>query len=131
MKRILVGVDGSNATAAALGWAGLLACVVGAEVVVANVFEPDQVEISPDRYENLTEEAERRLDTEWSDPLRDSRAPRRSLLLTGSLDALLEAAEDEDAGLVLVGQGLVAFEAPMTGCSGGPAARTATLNDAT
>ncbi|MGI8756041.1 MAG: universal stress protein [Acidimicrobiales bacterium] len=103
MKRILVGVDGSDAAAAALGWAGQLAHVVGAEVVVATVFEPDQAEVSPERYEELTQEAERLLDTEWSDPLSGSAAPRRSLLLTGHPDALIDAAEAEDADLVVVG----------------------------
>jgi len=103
VKRILVGVDGSDAAAAALGWAGRLAHVVGAEVVVATVFEPDQAEVSPDRYEELTRSAERLLDTEWSAPLSGSGAPRRSLLLTGPPDALLEAAEHQDVDLVVVG----------------------------
>jgi len=103
LKRILVGVDGSDTAAAALGWAGRLAHVVGAEVVVATVFQPDQAEVSPDRYEALTQSAERLLDTEWSEPLSGSGAARRSLLLTGQPDALLEAAEREDVDLVVVG----------------------------
>jgi nucleotide-binding universal stress UspA family protein len=103
LKRILVGVDGSDAAAAALGWAGRLAQLVGAEVVVANVFEAGQAEVSPARYQQLMLEAERRLDAEWSDPLRASTAPRRSVLRTGPPDVLLDAAEHEDADLVVVG----------------------------
>lgn len=103
LKRILVGVDGSAAAAAALGWAGRLAQLVGAEVVVANVFEPGQAEVSPARDQELMVEAERRLDAEWSAPLSGCAAPHRSVLLTGAPDVLLDAAEDEDADLVVVG----------------------------
>ena len=76
MKRILVGVDGSDASAAALGWAGRLARVNGAEVVVAHVFQPDQAELPPKRYDELRWDAERCLETEWVAPLR--RVRRRS-----------------------------------------------------
>lgn len=103
MKCILVGVDGSDAAAAALGWAGRLAHAVGAEVVVANVFESVQAEVSPGSYEGLKDDAGRHLAMEWSQPLTGSGVPHRPLLLTGSPDALLEAAEQEDADLVVVG----------------------------
>jgi nucleotide-binding universal stress UspA family protein len=103
LKRILVGVDGSAAAAAALGWAGTLARTVGADVLVATVFEPDQAEVSPERYEELTRKAAQRLGAEWSEPLRDLGVTNRPLLLTGSADALLEAAEDENVDLVVVG----------------------------
>ena len=103
LKRILVGVDGSDAAAAALGWAGRLAQVVGAEVVVANVFEPGQAEVSPEHYQELMLEADRRLDAEWSHPLSGCAAPHSSVLLTGAPDVLLEAAEHENADLVVVG----------------------------
>jgi transaldolase len=103
LKRILVGVDGSAAAAAALGWAGTLARTVGADVLVATVFEPDQAEVSPERYEELTREAAQRLGAEWSEPLRNLGVTSRPLLLTGSADALLEAAEDENVDLVVVG----------------------------
>ncbi|HEY9558376.1 MAG TPA: universal stress protein, partial [Acidimicrobiales bacterium] len=103
MKRVLVGVDGSDAADAALGWGGRLAHAVGAEVVVASVFGPVQAEVSPEKYEELKDEAGRRLAVEWSGPLAGSGVPHRPLLLTGPPDALLEAAEQEDAYLVVVG----------------------------
>jgi len=101
--RILVGVDGSDAAAAALGWAGRLAQSVRAELVVANVFEPFQAEVSPERYEELKGEAERCLEGEWSDPLTGLGIAHRPLLLSGPPDHLLQAAEQENADLVVVG----------------------------
>lgn len=103
MKRILVGVDGSEAAAAALRWAGRFAHAVGSEVVVASAFEPHQAELPPERYDALEDEAERRLETEWSAPLDGSGAQHRSLLLRGAPDGLLQAVEDEDADMLVVG----------------------------
>jgi nucleotide-binding universal stress UspA family protein len=101
--RILVGVDGSEAAAAALAWAGRLAHGTGAEVVIANVFEPEQPEGVPETYEDLKGAAGRQLDLEWSEPVTSSGAPHRSLLLTGTRDRLLDAADQEDADLVVIG----------------------------
>lgn len=103
MKRILVGVDGSDAAAAALGWAGRLARVSRAEVVVAHVFQPDQAELPPKRYDELRWDAERCLEAEWVAPMEGCGVAHRTLLLSGPLDALLDAADDVDADLVVVG----------------------------
>jgi nucleotide-binding universal stress UspA family protein len=103
LMHILVGVDGSAAAAAALGWGSRLAQAIGADVVVANAFEPDQAELCPEQYKGLKREAGRRLDAEWSDPIIGSGVLHRSLLLSGTPDALLQAAEDQDADLVVVG----------------------------
>jgi nucleotide-binding universal stress UspA family protein len=103
MKRILVGVDGSEPAAAALGWAGRLAARVGAEVVVANVFEPGQSEVSPETFEELEREANDRLAGEWSQPLLATGVAHRSLLLTGAPEVLLDAAVSEDVDLLVVG----------------------------
>jgi nucleotide-binding universal stress UspA family protein len=103
VTRILVGVDGSDAAAAALGWAGRLARAIGADVVVANVFQPGQAEVSPERDRELKGQASDRLEGEWSDPVRASGVAHRTLLLDGSPAALLDAAEDERADLLVVG----------------------------
>ena len=103
LGRVLVGVDGSPAAAAGLEWAGRLAGRVGAEVLIANVFEPDQAEVSPDDYEKLIEAAERRLTDEWAEPLRGSSVHHRCLQLTGAPDSLLAATQSESADLLVVG----------------------------
>jgi nucleotide-binding universal stress UspA family protein len=103
LKHVLVGVDGSDAAAAALGWAGRLARLVDAEVVVATAFRPDQAEVSPEHYEELKREAEHRLADEWSEPLRDSAVQHRAVLVAGAPDMLLDVAEREDADLIVVG----------------------------
>jgi nucleotide-binding universal stress UspA family protein len=103
LKRIVVGVDGSEAAAAALAWAGRLARRVGAEVVVAHAFQPEESEVPLDRYDELQAQAETRLAGEWTTPLTDSGAPYRILLLSGAPDVLLNAAETEHADLLVVG----------------------------
>lgn len=103
MKRILVGVDGSDASAAALGWAGRMASLLQAEIVVANVFMPDEAEVSPDHYQELWQDAGRRLAGEWSEPLTGGGVPHTSLLLAGSPERLLEAIENADADLLVIG----------------------------
>ncbi|MGE0140526.1 MAG: universal stress protein [Ilumatobacteraceae bacterium] len=103
LSRMVVGVDGSPAAAAALGWAGRLAGRLGAEILVANVFEPEQAELSPDDYETFVARAEHRLIDEWAEPLRGSSVDYRCLQLTGAPDALLAATEAEHANLLVVG----------------------------
>jgi nucleotide-binding universal stress UspA family protein len=103
LGRVLVGVDGSTAATAALGWAGRLALLVGAEVLVGNAFSTDQAELPPEEHAAQREAAERRLRTEWSAPLRAAGVPHRALQLTGPPDVLLRAAEAEGAGLLVLG----------------------------
>jgi nucleotide-binding universal stress UspA family protein len=101
MKKLLVGVDGSPASQAALNWAGRLAVALDADVVTATIFRSHEAEIGPERYEEIRAEAERRLSDEWSTP--EAAAPCRSLLLADSPHALMEAAASEEADLVVVG----------------------------
>jgi NADH:ubiquinone oxidoreductase subunit F (NADH-binding)/nucleotide-binding universal stress UspA family protein len=103
LRSMLVGVDGSSAAGAALEWAVRLAALVGAEILVANIFEPEQAEISPDDYEKLVAEAEQRLTEEWTAPLRGTNVRHRCLQLTGTADRLLTATEAEGAGLLVIG----------------------------
>lgn len=104
MKRVLVGADGSEAAAAALGWAGRLAARIDAEVVVANVFEPAEAELSLQQFNDLVHQTERRLHDLWTEPLEAPGVSYRSLVLTGPHDALLEAADREQVNLLVVGQ---------------------------
>jgi len=103
LERIVVGVDGSTAAAGALAWAGGLAERVGAEVVVAHAFKPQESEVSPDHYRELQAEAQTRLAGEWTTPLAERGIRYRTMLLTGPPDVLLDAADAEDADLLVVG----------------------------
>lgn len=106
MKKILIGVDGSEASRAALGWAGRLAGAIGADAVAATVFSSQDAEVDPERHDELRAEAERRLSSEWSMPDDAAAAetgPYRSLLLPDFPDALMQAADDEGADLIVVG----------------------------
>ncbi|HNI34196.1 MAG TPA: universal stress protein [Microthrixaceae bacterium] len=102
MKKILVGVDGSHASLAALNWAGRLGVVLDADVVAATVFRSQESETDSERYEALRSEVERQLHEEWALPP-DAEAPYSSLLLADSPHSLLDAAERENADLVVVG----------------------------
>ncbi|MEP7048189.1 MAG: universal stress protein, partial [Ilumatobacteraceae bacterium] len=73
------------------------------EILVGNVFEPDQAEVSPDDFERLIAEAEHNLNAKWSEPLHLSGVPHGGLQLIGAPDSLLDAAEAEHVDLLVVG----------------------------
>jgi len=103
MKRILVGLDGTGPAVAALGWATRLAEQAGAEIILANVIEPHQAELSVGDAERLATDVEHHLLTDWSAPLQSTSVTWSTVVLTGEPDALLEAADREDADLIVVG----------------------------
>jgi nucleotide-binding universal stress UspA family protein len=100
VARILVGVDGSEASLDALRWAVGLADRAGGKVTAVHAFAPGAAELSPDYATVLRAEAERRL-TGWC-----AAATRpgsvESLMVDGDPDALLSAAA-EHADLLVVG----------------------------
>lgn len=104
MKRILVGIDGTEPAAASLGWATRLAERAGASIILANVVQPGQAEFSVDTADALAIDIEQHLLTDWSVPLRDSGVAWSTRVLTGGdPDALLDAADGEDVDLIVVG----------------------------
>ena len=103
MNRILVGVDGSAEAATALAWAAQLAGRSGAEVVVAHAFWLTESELHRDRYDQWEAAARRDLEGEWSEAARDAGVAYRTLFLEGDVGTLLEAADAEDADLLVVG----------------------------
>ena len=103
MERVLVGVDGSPAAHDALVWSSDLARRAGLKLIAARVFVPTQAEISPDLDVELHDTQRRELDV-WSALLPERAAPTATVLVDGDPpDALLAAARDQHADLLVVG----------------------------
>ncbi len=128
LQRIVVGVDGSEGSAEAMRWCAGLAKALNAEVVVVFGFEPpvymsglraslvpgEVLQGAIDHVRAATREA---LDGEWCDPLREAGVSFRTRFSEGHASrAIIEAAEEADAGLVVVGsRGLGGFTGLMLG----------------
>ena len=107
MQRMLVGVDGSAAAHRALVWSADVARRGGFDLVVARVFEPTQAELSPEIDTRL--HAEQRVELEgWCENVRGGRLDNSaSPWRRTARRALLAAAVDCDADLIVVGGGAV------------------------
>lgn len=102
MKRILIGIDGSAASAIALEWAAHLAAAAGADVTAVTVFDPS---ISKGEDEPITHATlAARLEGEWTAPVRGFHVACSSRVVDGEpRAALADAAVADDAELVVVG----------------------------
>ena len=98
--QILVGVDGSAASIAALRWSTSLAGRSGQAVTAVYAFMPAYAEISPDQYEVTRRDAEQAL-VAWC---ADTGGQVESLLVGGGPGELLTVAEEKQA-LLVVGTG--------------------------
>lgn len=106
LDRIIVAVDGSANSVAALGWATDLALKTGAEVVAVHALglleRDDQDVVVPSQPHR--EEVRERFETVWCSQLDQAGVPCRRLLRDGNpVSVILEVAEEEDADLVVVG----------------------------
>jgi nucleotide-binding universal stress UspA family protein len=102
IERIVVGVDGSVNSLAALVWAGDLARALDAEVVVVHGIGLRESEAFRD--EGSHELLERELREVWCAPLAASGVRHRALLIDGDpVGVLLRTASDVVADLVVVG----------------------------
>jgi nucleotide-binding universal stress UspA family protein len=103
LDRILVAVDGSENSVAAVAWAADLASSTGAEVVAVHalgLLERMDAELQPS--EPNRDEIQRRFETEWCAPL--DGLPSRRLLRDGSaVPVLLGVADEVDADLLVLG----------------------------
>lgn len=103
MHRILVGVDGSPTSLDALRWSADLSGRAGPELVAARVFVPTQAELPPDEDASLHDEQRRELDG-WCTSLPGPTAPAHTVLVDGDPpDALLAAAVEHEADMLVVG----------------------------
>lgn len=107
VRRIVVGVDGSDNAAAAVRWTAALAVQLGAEVVAVHAFEPLALlgEVPPPvDFAALRAAAEEDLQQRWCEPLHAAGVAVRAVVLErGPVEALVEAADEADADLVVVG----------------------------
>jgi nucleotide-binding universal stress UspA family protein len=109
---IVVGVDGSDASARAVQWCADHAASLGATVVAVHaidlpVYAPptyasfQALSLTEEQQDNLRDIATR----DWCKPLADAGVAHRVLLMDGSPAlALLQAARSEDAELVVTGR---------------------------
>lgn len=103
--RVLVGVDGSDGSRAAVAWVRDLAAHSDMRVVAASVEEP-LVEWTPDDHpENWRRGLERRIRDDYAAALAATDVEPEVLALRGTnvADALLQAAKEQQCDLVVVG----------------------------
>jgi nucleotide-binding universal stress UspA family protein len=107
IKRIVVGIDGSQAADRALRWAAGLSHDVGADVVAVYALHPmGEVALSLPPFWSVEwrQELQREMDDIWCAPLREAEVRYRSLLVEHSpVAGLVAVAEREDADLIVVG----------------------------
>jgi nucleotide-binding universal stress UspA family protein len=112
-ERIVVGLDGSPAGAAALCWASGLAAASDAEVVVVHVVEPPPCDARPLNLprailneENWREALAVEVEGAWCGQLTSSGVRHRVRVVEGSAGARLAAlAAEEGAVLLVAGRG--------------------------
>ena len=101
--RVLVGLDGSVASKAALRWAAGLVRAEGGDLVVGSVRIPPFTEVLPETIEERRALEAERLE-QWCGSLHDLDVPFRHALVEGDpRQQLLELARLEHADLIVVG----------------------------
>jgi nucleotide-binding universal stress UspA family protein len=102
VQRILVAVDGSSPANDALSWSADIARRAGLDLAVARVFTPTQAELSPEIDRELHAQQRHELE-HWCERVERVGQTTAVLLDGDPPDALLGAADDLDADLVVVG----------------------------
>lgn len=106
LHRMVVGVDGSPNSLAAVEWAAGLARLVGAEVTAVHALGLlERLDTDPPvPVEGHHDEIRRRFDDVWTAPLHDLAVPaRREMRYGRPADVLLAVCENDDPDLVVVG----------------------------
>ena len=105
VRRIVLGVDGSEGAVAAASWCAAFASGLGAEVNAVSVYT-QQYEIVPEQDVNsVFQYFKRAVSDEWIAPLRDAGVTVHPELLHGRhvAETLIEVAQRVDAELIVVG----------------------------
>jgi len=107
IDRIVVGIDGSAGSRAALDWVADLAVQLGAHVTAVHIFEPlaQLGEIEPPYdMQALADRARDLLDGEWVMPLALAGVPHDTVFVEGPPgERLAHVADEVDADLIVVG----------------------------
>ncbi|HKN38295.1 MAG TPA: universal stress protein [Acidimicrobiia bacterium] len=114
LKRVLVGIDGSPASAAAECWAADAVRDCGGEVIAVHVVDSPLVRQAAEdvvyglgmtQTRLLRARAEPRMvEEDWCQPLRDAEVRHRTIVAKGEpVQALLHTARKEDVDLIVVG----------------------------
>ncbi|MCZ7528694.1 MAG: universal stress protein [Acidimicrobiia bacterium] len=111
-RRIVVGVDGSPGSEAAVRWCVEAAPALEAEVVVVHAVDlpiypvpPLGFVLPPQLDDEWRARIHETLEDEWCAPLREAGIPYRAVLVEGSpARALLDSVETAEADLVVVGR---------------------------
>jgi len=113
IKRIVVGVDGSDHANAALQWAVRMAAGMGSEVIAVFAIAPPAyfdtgyaAPTIPVQYdEQWRKEMKGEFETVWCKPLRDANVNYRTVVGDGrAASVIVDAADANDADLVVVGR---------------------------
>lgn len=106
LRRMVVGVDGSDASLRATEWAAAVAAQMGAEVVVVHALGLlAHLGTTVEPAQSHQKEIRALLEGEWSRPLIDLAVEHRCELMNGNpVTALLEAARRHDVDAVVVGR---------------------------
>ena len=114
IDRILVAVDDSSGSRAAMAWAVEMACAAGAVVTAVHAFEPLAHLDDLHRERSLTairNEVHVTLEREWCSALREADVPFDVRVIDGDpADVILDLARELDVDLIVLGarrQGLV------------------------
>lgn len=105
MERILVGVDGSIASQAAMRWACAVSERTGAGIVALHAYQRPFVELSPEKHAVLIAERKVLLEDDWVRGVRQAGRPVEAVLEEGDpRDVVARVAGTKDADLVVLGR---------------------------
>ncbi len=110
VKRIVVGVDGSDAGKHAVEWTARLAKAIRSEVIAVCALDipvalPDPYTMPMFLDEKVRVEIEKDLVTKWCRPLKTAGVRFRAVLQDGRpASVILDLADKEKAGLIVVGR---------------------------
>lgn len=111
IRRLLVGVDGSEHSSHALTWAIRMAHGMGSEVIAVFAISPPVYfdlgyTVAPVEFDpSWRAEIEAKFEQDWCRPLRDSGVRYRTVIADGRAASVLgRVADDEDADIIVTGR---------------------------